>query len=108
MLIHFYFDVPLPVYPSPSRLASRRELKESPSHGVCYDASTMRGPRFILRDATVAIGFDESGKRIAVTIPAKTVIIVPGIIPTEPTSDHTEQITVTWDGRKRPADTVLI
>ena len=59
----------------------------------------MRGPRFILRDATVAIGFDESGNRVAVTIPAKAVIIVPGIVPTEPTSDHTEQITVSWDGR---------
>jgi hypothetical protein len=59
----------------------------------------MRGPRFILRDATVAIGFDESGKRIAVTIPARTVITVPGIIPIEPTSDHTEQINVSWDGR---------
>jgi hypothetical protein len=59
----------------------------------------MRGPRFILRDAIVAIGFDESGKRVAVTIPAQAEITVPGIIPTEPTSDHTEQINVSWAGR---------
>jgi len=66
---------------------------------VCYDALTMRGQRFVLCRATVAIGLDESGKRVAVTIPARTEITVPDIIPIEPTSDHTEQINVSWGGR---------
>jgi hypothetical protein len=59
----------------------------------------MRGKRFVLGRDTVAIGFNESGKRVAVTIPARAEITVPDIIPTEPTSDHTEQINVSWEGR---------
>jgi hypothetical protein len=44
----------------------------------------MRGQRFVLCHATVAIGFDESGKRVAVTIPARAEITVPDIVPIEP------------------------
>ena len=54
---------------------------------------------FILREATVAVGFDESGKRVAVTIPTGAKITAVDIVPREPTKDHTEQINVTWNGR---------
>ena len=60
---------------------------------------TMRGQRFVLRAATIAIGFDESGKRIAVTIPAKTEITVSDIVPLEPTKDYTLLVNVRWEGR---------
>jgi hypothetical protein len=66
---------------------------------VCYDALTMRGQRFVLCRATVAIGFDEAGKQVAVTIPAKAEITVSNIVPLEPTKDHTEQVSVSWEGR---------
>ena len=59
----------------------------------------MRGQRFVLRAATIAIGFDESGKRIAVTIPAKTEITVSNIVPLEPTKDYTVLVNVRWEGR---------
>jgi hypothetical protein len=58
----------------------------------------MQGVRFILRDATVAIGLDETGKKIAITIPAGTEIAA-DVVPLEPTADHTEQIDVSWKGR---------
>jgi hypothetical protein len=57
------------------------------------------GPRFILRDATVATGFDESGKRITVTIPAGAEVTATDIVPLEPTDDDSEQIRVNWRGR---------
>ena len=60
---------------------------------------TMRGQRFVLRAATVAIGFDESGNRVAVTIPAKEEITVSDIVPLEPTADYTELVNVQWEGR---------
>ena len=60
---------------------------------------TMRGQRFVLRAATVAIGFDESGKRVAVTIPAKAEITVVDTVPLEPTPDYTELVSVQWEGR---------
>jgi hypothetical protein len=44
----------------------------------------MRGQRFVLRDATVAIGIDEAGKRVAITIPAGAEITVSDIVPLEP------------------------
>jgi hypothetical protein len=59
----------------------------------------MRGQKFVIRDATVAIGFDEAGKRIAVTIPAGAEITVPDIVPLEPTKDFTVQVNVIWEGR---------
>jgi hypothetical protein len=54
---------------------------------------------FILREATIATGFDESGKRVAVTIPARAKITAVDIVPLEPTKDHAKQINVIWDGR---------
>jgi len=62
-------------------------------------SGTMRGQRFVLRYATVAIGRDESGKRVAVTIPAKAEITAVDIVPLEPTDDYTLQVTVQWEGR---------
>ena len=59
----------------------------------------MQGQRFILREATVATGFDESGKRIALTIPPAAEITAIDIVPLEPTKDHAKQINVIWDGR---------
>jgi hypothetical protein len=66
---------------------------------LCYDACTMPGPRFILREATVTIGFDEAGKRIAVSIPAGAEITVNDIVPLDPTVDETEQVNISWEGR---------
>jgi hypothetical protein len=55
--------------------------------------------RCLLREATVAFGFDESGRRVVVTVPTGPEITATDIVPLEPTKDHTEQINVTWDGR---------
>jgi hypothetical protein len=58
----------------------------------------MQRQRFILREATIATGFDESGKRVALTIPAGTEITTVDIVPHDPTKDLAEQINVVWDG----------
>ena len=67
-----------------------------------YDAGCATIPgtmqRFTLSEATIATGFDKSGKRVAVTIPAGAVITAIDIVPHEPTKDHAEQINITWDG----------
>jgi hypothetical protein len=54
---------------------------------------------FLLRVSTVAVGFDESGKRVAVTIPIGAKITATDIVPREPTKDNAEQVNVIWDGR---------
>ena len=59
----------------------------------------MEGQKFILRNPTIAIGLDETGKRIALTIPAGTEISVPDVVPMKPTTDPGERVHVNWNGR---------
>jgi hypothetical protein len=59
----------------------------------------MSSQRFVLRDATIAITFDETGKKIATTIPAGTEVAVTDVVPLEPTANDSEQISVSWEGR---------
>jgi hypothetical protein len=59
----------------------------------------MQRQRFILREATIAVGHDESGKRFLVTIPSGAEITAIDIVPLEPTKDLAERINVEWEGR---------
>jgi hypothetical protein len=59
----------------------------------------MRGQRFILRDPTIAVGLDESGKQIAMTIPAGTEITVSDVVPVRAATDPGEQVHIEWNGR---------
>jgi hypothetical protein len=59
----------------------------------------MLGQRFTFVRPQLAVGFDESGKRVAVTIPPGAEITATDIVPLQPTKDHTERINVTWNGR---------
>jgi hypothetical protein len=52
--------------------------------------------RFILLRPTVALGFDQSGKRVIFTIPAGAEITATDVVPLEPTLDRSEQIDVKW------------
>jgi hypothetical protein len=61
----------------------------------------MQGQRFILREASISTGFDEAGKRVAVTILAGAKITATDIVPLELTKDNSEQIIVTWDSLQR-------
>jgi hypothetical protein len=54
---------------------------------------------FRLRDNTIALGFDDTGKKVAVMMPAGTHVSANGPVPTEHAKDRTEQIAVNWDHR---------
>jgi phage I-like protein len=55
---------------------------------------------FVLSEATLAVTFDhQTGKKIAVTIPAGAKVTAIDIVPLEPASDRGEQVAVTWEDR---------
>jgi hypothetical protein len=54
--------------------------------------------RFRIREATVALGSDQTRKRIVV-IPAGAEIVLMEPIPVAPVANHNETVSVSWDGR---------
>jgi hypothetical protein len=56
--------------------------------------------RFRLRTSTIAVVYDEGGKKVTEMIPAGAVIKALGVVPLDRVAvDPTEQIEVSWKGR---------